>query len=593
MTHLVVDDATKEQDYMADPYVIQNRPRSILCIPVIRQSSMLGILYLENRYAANAFTPDRVEVLHLLASQAAISLENAMLVEDMKKAQLALQKSEERFRDFLENLADAAYEVDSLRNITYVNKMAQELVGVPMEEIIGRSFLPLFTEESQSLALDIFRRTMAGESPEYELTLINGLVGQFKNQPRRDENGQVVGFFGVARDITERKRAEQEKAKYEAQLQRVRKVEAIGTLAGGVAHDFNNLLMGIQGRTSLMMVKTDPKDPHFEHLKGIEECVESAVDLTGQLLGLARGGKYEAKPADLNEIIREQTLLFSRTKREIFIHEEYKKGLFTVKVDKGQIEQMLLNIYINAWQAMPGGGDLYIRTENITLDKTFVRPFDVKTGKYARITVRDTGEGMDEETQQKIFDPFFTTKELGRGTGLGLSSVYGIIKNHGGFIDVFSEVGMGTRFDIYLPASKAKIRKERKVSEKLSMGTGTILLVDDESQIIEVGVEVLEMLGYKVLTAKGGKEAIQIYKEKDDQIDLVILDMIMPGVNGGETYDMLKEINPDVRVLLSSGYSIDGKASEILDRGCNGFIQKPFKIEQLSKKIGEVMKKAD
>ncbi|MDY6855407.1 MAG: AAA family ATPase [Thermodesulfobacteriota bacterium] len=593
MAHLVVDDATKEKDYMSDPYMIQSEPKSILCIPVIRQSNLMGMLYLENKYTANAFTPDRVEVLHLLASQAAISLENAMLVEDMKRAQLALRESETRFRDFIDNLADMAYETDSMGNITYVNKMAETIVGVPLNDLLGRSYFPFITRESQETAIDVMQRTLNGESLEFELNFTSGRTCQFKNEPLRNKDEQVIGFFGIARDITERKRTEEETVKYKAQLQRVKKVEAIGTLAGGVAHDFNNLLMGIQGRTSLMMMKINSGHPHYEHLKGIDDTVKSAVYLTRQLLGLARGGKYEVKPVDLNEIVREQTLLFGRTRKEIIVHEEYKDRLLIVKVDQGQIEQVLLNIYINAWQAMPGGGHLYVQTEDIPLSQAFVRPFEVKPGRYVRVSIRDTGMGMDEETQQKIFDPFFTTKELGRGTGLGLASVYGIIKNHGGFIDVFSEVGRGAKFDIYLPASKAKIRKERTVSQELLKGIGTLLFVDDESQIIEVGVEMLETLGYKVLTAKSGKDAIQIYKERGDQIDLVILDMIMPGLDGGDTYDMLKEINHDVRVLLSSGYSIDGEAESILERGCNGFIQKPFKIEQVSKKVKEVMKKTD
>jgi two-component system cell cycle sensor histidine kinase/response regulator CckA len=248
-------------------------------------------------------------------------------------------------------------------------------------------------------------------------------------------------------------------------------------------------------------------------------------------------------------------------------------------------------LYVNSYHAMPGGGGLYIQTENIVIDEFFNRPYHVEPGKYVKISVTDTGIGMDKATQQRIFDPFFTTKEMGRGTGLGLASAYGIIKNHSGFIDVYSEEGEGTTFNIYLPASEKEVVKEKKSQEEVLKGAETTLLVDDEDMIIEVGQGVIKKLGYKVLTAKSGKEAIEIYKKNHDRIDLVILDMIMPEMGGGETYDKLKEINPDIKVLLSSGYSIDGQATEILERGCNGFIQKPFNMADLSKKIREILDK--
>jgi CheY-like chemotaxis protein len=240
---------------------------------------------------------------------------------------------------------------------------------------------------------------------------------------------------------------------------------------------------------------------------------------------------------------------------------------------------------------MPGGGGLYIQTENIVIDEFFNRPYHVEPGKYVKIIVTDTGVGMDEATQQRIFDPFFTTKEMGRGTGLGLASAYGIIKNHDGFIDVYSEKGEGTTFNIYFPASGQEAVKEKEIGEKLIRGTETVLLVDDEDIIIDVGKDILKTLGYKVLLARGGEEALIVYKKNQDKIDMVILDMIMPDMGGGETYDKLKEINPDIKVLLSSGYSIDGQANEILERGCDGFIQKPYKTGELSKKIWEVLRK--
>ncbi len=389
---------------------------------------------------------------------------------------------------------------------------------------------------------------------------------------------------GVLRDVTEQERLEQ-------QLQQARKMEAIGSLAGGIAHDFNNLLMGIQGNASLMLLHVNTSHPHYEKLKNIEKYVENGADLTKQLLGFARGGKYEVQPTDPNDLVKKSSDMFGRTKKEISIHPKYQEGIWTVEVDRGQIEQVLLNLYVNAWQAMPGGGELYLQTENVMLDEDDVKLYDVALGKYVKISLADTGVGMDETTQRRIFDPFFTTKEMGRGTGLGLASAYGIIQNHGGFINVYSEKGVGTTFNIYLPASEKEVMEDKIVSEEVLKGTETVLLVDDEEMITEAGGELLAEMGYRVLIARSGKEAIELYKKNREEIDLVILDMIMPVTGGGETYDRLKEANPDTKVLLSSGYSINGEASEILDRGCNGFIQKPFNVKKLSQKIREILDK--
>ena len=371
-------------------------------------------------------------------------------------------------------------------------------------------------------------------------------------------------------------------------------MESIGTLAGGIAHDFNNILMGIQGNASLMLLKTKSSQASYEKLKNIETYVENGTELTKQLLGFARRGKYYAIATDLNDVIDKSASMFGRTKKEIRIHSDLQPDIWTVEVDRGQIEQALLNLYVNAWQAMPQGGDLYLKTENVILDADFInnKPYKVEAGDHIKITVTDTGSGIDKETQERIFEPFFTTKEMGRGTGLGLASVYGIIKSHGGYINVYSETEIGTTFSIYLPASGQEVQQEkREPIVTVSKGSGTILLIDDEEMIIKVGEELLQELGYEVLVAKSGQGAIKLYKKNTDKIDLVIMDMIMPGMGGGETFDHLKEINPDIKVLLSSGYSINGQASEILKRGCDGFIQKPFNINQLSEKIQGIIAK--
>ena len=410
----------------------------------------------------------------------------------------------------------------------------------------------------------------------------NELLIEWHIRPVLKKGGSVDFIFGVGIDITGRKRLEN-------QLNQAQKMEAIGTLAGGVAHDFNNLLMGIQGRASLMLMDLDSSNPHYEHLLEIEHYVKRASDLTMQLLGLARGGKYEVKPANINDIIRKSAGMFGRTRKEVVIDYNFETGCWTVEVDQGQIEQVLLNLFLNASQAMPEGGRLFISTENVILEETDVIPYEIMPGKFVKTCVTDTGIGMDKNTMKRIFDPFFTTKEPGRGTGLGLPSAYGIIKNHDGTINVYSEKGRGTTFTFYLPASDKHIPAEKTSPEKFVKGNENILLVDDEEMNLYIGREMISMMGYNAVTAQNGYEAITLYKQDPGSFDLVVLDMIMPEMSGRETFLSLKKINPEVKVLLSSGYSIDGQAKEILNQGCKAFIQKPFTIRELSRKLREIL----
>jgi len=339
----------------------------------------------------------------------------------------------------------------------------------------------------------------------------------------------------------------------------------------------------------LMLLDLDPSHPHYERLRRIEAQVQSGADLTRQLLGFARGGRYEVKVTNLNEIVGKTAAMFGRTKKEITIHQRLAADLRAATVDRGQMEQVFMNLYVNAWQAMPGGGEICVETDNVDFSEEQASLYALAVGRYVQIRVTDTGVGMDARTRERIFDPFFTTKEMGRGTGLGLAMVYGIIKGHGGVINVASEPSRGTTFTIHLPATEEEVVQEEAAAGELLRGTGTILVVDDEATVLAVSRELLESLGYRIYVAGSGQEAIAVYLEKKEEIELVILDMIMPGISGGETYDRLRAINPEVRVLLSSGYSIDGQAQEILDRGCNGFLQKPFQLSGLSRKLREVL----
>jgi len=561
-------------------YYVNEGTKSAIRIPMIVEGRMLGALMFDSCRSEKAWPDDLVQQLQLIGQTFSYSLER-------KLAEEALRDSEDKLRAIFENVNDGIIFLDNQGTIIDTNKEV-DIFGFRREEVIGKNFaeFEFYRPDSFENLMERFSEIFTGSHSnliELEGKRRNGVEIIFEVSTNLiEKDGEVKNIVVAIRDITERK-------KLEAQLQQAQRMEAIGTLAGGIAHDFNNLLMGVQGRTSMMLMDTKSSHPNFEHLKGIETYVKNAADLTKQLLGFARGGKYEVKPIDLNELIEEQNQMFGRTKKEITIRGKYEKNLWTAEVDPGQIRQVLLNLYVNAWQAMPGGGDLYIQTENVILDKTYVKPFQVKSGKYIKLSVTDTGAGMDEATRQRIFHPFFTTKEMGRGTGLGLASAYGIIKNHSGFINVYSEKGQGTVFTIYLPSSEKEVKKDEELSERVLRGTETILLVDDEEMIAEVGEEVLKKLGYQVLCAKSGIEAIEIYKTNKDRIALVILDMIMPNMGGGETYDQLKEINPGIKALLSTGYSLNGRASEILKRGCDGFIQKPFNIVELSQKIREVL----
>jgi signal transduction histidine kinase len=398
----------------------------------------------------------------------------------------------------------------------------------------------------------------------------------------RDPPGEPLGIVVCLRDITEKK-------ELEARLMQAHKMEAIGLLAGGIAHDFNNLLTGISGTVSLMMSELDDHDPFYDKLANIEDYIASAAELTGQLLGFAQSGKYEIKPANVNTLIEKSAEMFGRTKKQIRMHLKLTDDIWPVEVDQVQIEQVLLNLYVNAWQAMPDGGVLTVRTENATLDDNTARIKKLPQGRNIKITVSDTGVGIDESDLQNIFDPFFTTKEVGKGTGLGLASTYGIVKNHGGSIDVTSRKNNGTTFTIYLPASNKAVAKNIEIHDQTVPGFETVLLIDDETMVREVGQEMLKELGYQVKVAASGEEGIQIYEADPNKIDLVILDLIMPGTSGGETFDRLRELNPQAKVLLASGYSVDGQAAGILERGCNGFMQKPFNMKMLSRKIREVL----
>lgn len=384
------------------------------------------------------------------------------------------------------------------------------------------------------------------------------------------------------RDVTYNKNLERQL--YEAQ-----RMEAIGTLAGGIAHDFNNLLMGIQGNVSLMYLDVASTPELNEKLNSIENCVESGSRLTRQLLGFARGGKYVVKPIDMSQIVKDAAELFSRTRKAIKIHGSYEKQLWPVAGDASQLEQVMLNLFLNAWQAMQKNGDLYLKTDNVELDTYFVKPYRVTPGRYVRLSITDTGIGMDETVRRRIFEPFFTTHKPGRGTGLGLASVFGIVRNHRGIITVGSKLGEGSTFTIYLPATNRMLAAEAIRPATVSAGNETILLVDDEDHILEVAQLMLENLGYTVLPAKTGQRGIDIFAQSFQSIDLVVLDMVMPDIDGEAVFRQIRSLVPEVKVLFVSGHSFSDQQLKLLLSGNCDFLQKPFNLPQFSAKIRHVL----
>jgi len=510
-------------------------------------------------------------------------------ISQLKEEKEELQKFKDGFQLLMEHTPDLLFINDTYGNIIDANHIACETLGYTREELLQLSISDI--EEQISEHQEKLKQSAQGIPVTFEGTQKRKNGTRFPVEIRLwlFESGKQELMIALVRDISERRRRDEEIKKLEEQQNFSKKMQSIGTLAGGIAHNFNNILMGIQGNISLMMFDKKPEDSDYVRLNNIQDLIDNGAKLTNQLIGYAREGSYYLKDGNLNQIVRETLDFFFKHVTYISIHTELAEDLFSARIDKTQIGHVLLDFYSNAVDAMPEGGEIFIKTANVAHTDIKGEGYQPAPGDYVMLSVKDTGKGMSSEVMSRIFEPFFTTKGLAKGSGLGLASVYGIIKGHQGYIEVESEPGQGTVFSIYLPATAESKEETEESPQELLPGKETVMLVDDDAMILDTGEEILARLGYTVISAASGSEAIKLFRKHQARIDIVLLDMVMPETGGGEVFDRIKEIRSDIKVLLTSGYSRDGEADEILKRGCDGFIQKPFHTMELSKRLREIL----
>ena len=480
-------------------------------------------------------------------------------------------------------------------NILDLNRTAVDSLGYEKHEITGKLIKHVLKEDPSIDSL--LRRIINGEVIKNNETVLQGKNGKeipviFSSSPLKNEEEEIAGFVFIARDITDRKEAEKERIQFQQQLFQTEKLSAIGQLAGGIAHDFNNMIGAIHGFAELIKMKAPDKASGIGYYaEMIMQASFRAADLTAKLLAFARKGKFEMVAVDMHVLINEVIIMLERTiDKRITVRTRLEAPSAIVMGDRTQLQNALLNLALNARDFMPDGGDLTFSTILASGEEPILSSHPDEPGKkkYFIVSVSDTGVGMEDHVKKRIFEPFFTTKPAGKGTGLGLASVYGTVTNHGGFIDVQSESGSGARFSMYLPASDTGVSASPHENIAPEKGIGKILVIDDEEFIREMASELLKDLGYSVSACNDGEEAVRWYTIHNREIDLVLLDIAMPKMGGYDCFTRLKAINPSVKAIVLSGYSIDGEAQRILDQGALAFIQKPFDLQGLTKAIGRL-----
>lgn len=516
---------------------------------------------------------------------------------DRKRAEEALISSEIKYRTLLESSGLGVSFVDTEGRYSVINETAASFIGRPAGEIIGRRIQDIFPPERAREFITRFSTVIQSRtSATYEdkLDLPSGVRWFWTIiHPVAEPAGRLLGVQVVSHDISDRKHAEEELGHLEEQLVHSRKMEAIGNLAGGIAHDFNNLLTGVMGYANMLRLRADSPEDVREAAAIIEKTAERASQLTKQLLGFARKGKLQEVPIDVHATVEDVIALLSRTiDKSITIEKRLRADRSVVRGDPTQLQQVVLNLAVNARDAMPGGGRLTFHTGTVEFfAESSWRLTGAPPGAYLLLSVSDTGCGIPEEIRDRVFEPFFTTKATGMGTGMGLATVYGIVKNHGGLVRLSSETGAGTTFKVFLPLPADSSERELApvVAESPVRGEGCILVVDDEPVVRDLAETMLSDLGYKVLCAVNGREAVDIFRRDPAAIDLVLLDMIMPVMGGRGCLRELKRIDPGVVAVLSTGFSSDGEIQQIMKEGMSGFIQKPYRIEELSRVISAAL----
>jgi two-component system cell cycle sensor histidine kinase/response regulator CckA len=547
---------------------------------------------------AERFIYAQAEVFFDAAGQPVRMVGTVQDITERRLAQAALAESERRYRLLAEHVTDVIWTMDLELKSTFVSPAIKWLTGYEARDYLKLPFERMLTPASQEIARhklqeELARAEYSGDparSATLELEMLrqdgSTVWAEIKASILRDDQGRPVGLLGVSRDITARRNLE-------AQLRQAQKMEVVGRLAGGVAHDFNNLLTAILGYSELMLADLDIRDPAYQNVTEIKKAGERAAMLTRQLLAFSRRQVLQPKPLHLNQVIENLGKMLKRVIGEdIRLEIICAADLGWVLADPGQLEQVILNLTVNARDAMPRGGGLTISTANVELDGDYAEGHaQVQPGHYVQLTVSDSGCGMDAATRDHIFEPFFTTKEVGQGTGLGLSTVYGIVRQSGGHIWVYSEPGQGTTFKIYLPKVAAETESALPGPETAALRSGneTILLVEDDDGVREIAGRILRQSGYQILPARDGHEALQVCQEFQGTIHLVLSDLVMPGLNGHELMLRLASLRPGIKVAFMSGYAADG----ILDRDLFGtgvaFIQKPFEARALTTKIWELL----
>ncbi len=513
-------------------------------------------------------------------------------ITERKRTEEVLRESEEKYRTILETIEDGYYEIDLGGNFTFFNDSMCKISGYSRDELMGMNNRQYTDENIAKKLYQTFNRVYTTGKPDKnfhwpvirkdstERTVAASV------SLRRDTEGEPIGFRGIVRDISERKR-------FEAQFQQAQKMEAIATLAGGVAHEFNNALMAVMGNIELLKMEFPEDERKSKYLEAMNESGHRMSRLTDQLLAYAQGGQYQPRDLKLDDFtIETLPILQHDLSPEVRVETRFQKNISYIRADHAQMQMVLSAIMANSNEAIEDEGVIRIAAENKNIDEAFTKQHPgLKPGPYVSLTIEDSGKGMDEETKDGIFEPFFTTKFQGRG--MGMAAVYGIVKNHGGYIYVDSELGKGTVVRIYLPPIEAKEEVKENVvlspKTEIAKGEGTILVIEDEETLVGLFRKILERLGYRVLLAETGKEAVALAKTFDGQIDLALLDIKLPDMDGGRVYPLIMEARPGLKVIVCSGYSIHGPAQDILDAGAEGFIQKPFLIAALAEKLKEVL----